>query len=72
MEVCLGGQVLWRTTRFGLRASEPDRARKLAVIWGDSVIFGGPGDIGTWVPQLDCQSHQVISGGVPGCPLIGR
>jgi hypothetical protein len=68
-EVYQDARLLWRTNSLGLRGPEPDPTRKLAVIWGDSVIFGAPDICTPWLPHLDTPACQVLNGGVPGCPL---
>jgi hypothetical protein len=71
-EIFWGEHPFWSTNSFGLRAPEPTPGRKLAIVWGDSIVFGAPDNRGgSWVSRLaaDVASHQVLNGGIPGCPL---
>lgn len=67
-EIYKGETLVWQTNSLGLRSPEPIRGRKLAVIWGDSVIFGAPCCGGSWISELDGE-FQMLNGGVPGSPL---
>jgi lysophospholipase L1-like esterase len=58
----------FETNTYGLRGAEPDPSRKLVVVWGDSIIFGGHGT--TWIDMLDAAigECQFLNGGLEGDP----
>jgi hypothetical protein len=61
------GRVLFETNEIGLKGEAVDETRKLAVVWGDSVVFGaGKG----WARLLDADApgYQFLNGGIEGDP----
>lgn len=63
-----GSDLFFTTNTLGLKGTEPDPARRQAVIWGDSVVFGvGEG----WPAALERKlpGWQVHNGGLEGDPL---
>lgn len=65
--VDLNGQIVFETNELGLKGDPVDPNRKLAVIWGDSVVFShGRG----WPCLLDrlALGYQFLNGGIEGDP----
>jgi hypothetical protein len=65
--VDMTGQIVFETNEVGLKGDPLDPQRKLAVIWGDSVVFGsGRG----WPCLLDrlAPGWQFLNGGLDGDP----
>ena len=63
----LNGQIVLETNEVGLKGDPVDPGRKLAVIWGDSVVFShGRG----WPCLLDrlAPGYQFLNGGIEGDP----
>src|SRR5436309_10836104 len=61
------GSVLFETNEAGLKGEPIDSTRKLAVVWGDSVVFSaGRG----WPCLLDrlAPGYQFLNGGIEGDP----
>ena len=61
------GSVVFETNEVGLKGDRIDPKRKLAVVWGDSVVFGfGRG----WPCLLDekLPGYQFLNGGIEGDP----
>jgi hypothetical protein len=61
------GSIVFETNEVGLKGDPLDPGRKLAVIWGDSVVFGsGKG----WACLLDrlAPGYQFLNGGLDGDP----
>ena len=61
------GSIVFETNEIGLKGDALDPARRLAVIWGDSVVFGsGRG----WAHLLDplAPGYQFLNGGLNGDP----
>jgi hypothetical protein len=61
------GSVVFETNEIGLKGDALDPARRLAVVWGDSVVFGsGRG----WAHLLDplAPGYQFLNGGLNGDP----
>ena len=61
------GQIVFETNEVGLKGDPLDRQRKLAVVWGDSVVFAsGRG----WPCLLDqfAPGWQFLNGGLDGDP----
>src|ERR1044071_6576496 len=59
------GAVAFETNEIGLKGDAIDPARRLAVVWGDSVVFGvGRG----WPCLLDdlVPGYQFLNGGIEG------
>jgi lysophospholipase L1-like esterase len=59
------GDIVFEINEIGLKGDARDRSRKLAVVWGDSVVFGiGRG----WPCLLDdlASGYQVLNGGIEG------
>ena len=61
------GTVLFETNEAGLTGPPLDPRRKLAVVWGDSVVFCAGR---SWVPLLDSKAPgwQFLNGGIDGDP----
>ena len=61
------GAVVFEINELGLKGAARDPARKLAVVWGDSVVFG----IGwSWPCLIDAlaPNHQFLNGGIEADP----
>jgi len=61
------GKIIFQTNEVGLKGDAVDPCRRLAVVWGDSVVFSsGRG----WPCLLDAlaPSHQFLNGGLDGDP----
>ena len=61
------GSVLFEINELGLKGAARDPARKLAVVWGDSVVFG----IGwSWPSLIDglAPGYQFLNGGIEADP----
>jgi lysophospholipase L1-like esterase len=61
------GAIVFEINELGLKGAARDPARKLAVIWGDSVVFG----IGwSWPCLIDemAAGYQVLNGGIEADP----
>lgn len=61
------GTVVFETNEVGLKGDPLDNSRKLAVVWGDSVVFSaGPG----WPCLIDrlAPGWQFLNGGLEGDP----
>jgi len=61
------GMVVFEINELGLKGAARDPSRKLAVVWGDSVVFG----IGwSWPCLLDnfAPSYQFLNGGIEADP----
>jgi hypothetical protein len=61
------GSVVFETNEIGLKGDALDPGRRLAVVWGDSVVFGsGRG----WAYLLDrlAPGYQFLNGGLNGDP----
>ena len=59
------GSIVFETNEIGLKGDAPDSDRKLAVAWGDSVVFGiGWG----WPCLIDglAPGYQFLNGGIEG------
>jgi hypothetical protein len=59
------GAIIFETNEAGLKGDPLDRTRKLAVVWGDSIVFGsGRG----WAFLLDrlAPGWQFLNGGIEG------
>lgn len=61
------GQVVFETNEVGLKGDPIDPSRKLAVVWGDSVVFGSGR---SWPCLLDALAPgwQFLNGGIDGDP----
>jgi len=61
------GQIVFETNEVGLKGDPVDSRRKLAVVWGDSVVFGSGR---SWPCLLDrlAPSWQFLNGGLDGDP----
>jgi lysophospholipase L1-like esterase len=61
------GAVVFEINELGLKGSARDPARKLAVVWGDSVVFGTRR---SWPCLLDelAPNYQFLNGGIEGDP----
>ena len=62
------GSIVFETNEVGLKGDPLDPSRKLAVVWGDSVVFGsGRG----WACLLDplAPGYQFLNGGLDGDPF---
>jgi lysophospholipase L1-like esterase len=60
-----GGSIVFEINELGLKGDARDETRKLAVVWGDSVVFGaGRG----WPCLLDdlVSGYQFLNGGIEG------
>ena len=65
--VDLNGEIVFETNELGLKGDPVDPHRKLAVVWGDSVVFShGRG----WPCLLDrlAPGYQFLNGGIEGDP----
>ena len=65
--VDLNGEIVFETNEVGLKGDPLDGRRKLAVVWGDSVVFGsGRG----WPCLIDrlAPGWQFLNGGLDGDP----
>jgi lysophospholipase L1-like esterase len=68
------GAIVFEINELGLKGAARDPARKLAVIWGDSVVFG----IGwSWPCLIDemASGYQFLNGGIEADPydnILGR
>ncbi|MBV9829189.1 MAG: SGNH/GDSL hydrolase family protein [Alphaproteobacteria bacterium] len=61
------GAVLFEINELGLKGASRDPSRKLAIVWGDSVVFG----IGwSWPQQIDhlAPGYQFLNGGIEADP----
>ena len=61
------GAVVFEINELGLKGTARDPARKLAVVWGDSVVFG----IGwSWPCLIDelAPAYQFLNGGIEADP----
>src|SRR5438270_295051 len=61
------GTVVFEINELGLKGAPRDPSRKLAVVWGDSVVFG----IGwSWPCLIDeiAPGHQFLNGGIEADP----
>ncbi len=59
------GEIVFQINEIGLKGDDRDSTRKLAVVWGDSVVFGtGKG----WPCLLDefAPGYQFLNGGIEG------
>ncbi len=59
------GRIVFQINEIGLKGDDRDKARRLAVVWGDSVVFGiGQG----WPCLLDdlAPGYQFLNGGIEG------
>jgi lysophospholipase L1-like esterase len=59
------GKIVFEINELGMKGDSRDRARQLAVVWGDSVVFGiGKG----WPCLLDelAPGYQFLNGGIEG------
>lgn len=63
-------QLLVETNSWGFRGPEVDPSKKLAAVWGDSVVFGVHGET-SWVEGLAKQfpGYQFLNGGIEGDTL---
>src|SRR5436305_971755 len=63
----LNGEIVFETNEVGLKGDPVDASRKLAVVWGDSVVFGSGR---SWPCLLDrlAPGWQFLSGGLDGDP----
>ena len=63
----LNGQIVFETNAAGLKGDPVDASRKLAVVWGDSVVFGSGR---SWPCLLDrlAPGWQFLNGGLDGDP----
>src|SRR5579871_1848931 len=61
------GAVAFEINELGLKGAARDRARKLAVIWGDSVVFGIRGSWPCLVDEL-APGWQFLNGGIEADP----
>jgi hypothetical protein len=62
------GSIVFETNEVGLKGDPLDPSRRLAVVWGDSVVFGsGRG----WACLLDrlAPGYQFLNGGLDGDPF---
>ena len=61
------GSIVFETNEVGLKGDPLDPARKLAVVWGDSVVFGSGR---SWPCRLDrlAPAWQFLNGGLDGDP----
>jgi hypothetical protein len=61
------GEVVFEINELGLKGDARDPARKLAVVWGDSVVFGIRR---SWPCRLDqfAPGYQFLNGGIEGDP----
>jgi lysophospholipase L1-like esterase len=63
--VDVAGSIVFETNEIGLKGDAPDGDRKLAVVWGDSVVFG----VGWGWPRLIdnlAPGYQFLNGGIEG------
>ena len=65
--VDMSGQIVFATNELGLKGGPRDPQRKLAVVWGDSVVFGSGWG---WPCLLDelAFGWQFLNGGLDGDP----
>ena len=68
------GAIVFETNEVGLKGDPVDASRKLAVVWGDSVVFGSGR---SWPCLLDrlAPGWQFLNGGLDGDPysnILGR
>ena len=61
------GAVVFEINELGLKGAGRDRSRKLAVVWGDSVVFGVRW---SWPCLIDefAPGYQFLNGGIEGDP----
>ena len=61
------GEIVFEINELGLKGDARDPARKLAVVWGDSVVFGVRR---SWPCLLDqfAPGYQFLNGGIEGDP----
>src|SRR3954447_2199277 len=61
------GAVLFEINELGLKGAARDPSRKLAVVWGDSVVFGMGA---SWPCLLDelAPGYQFLNGGIEADP----
>ncbi len=61
------GAVVFEINELGLKGAARDPARKLAVVWGDSVVFGVRW---SWPCLIDAHAphYQFLNGGIEGDP----
>src|SRR5438045_1802800 len=61
------GAVVFETNELGLKGDARDDSRQLAVVWGDSVVFGIRW---SWPCLLDqfAPAYQFLNGGIEGDP----
>jgi hypothetical protein len=69
------GTLLFETNSLRLRGPEPRRGQRLAVVWGDSVVFSVLGR--SWPDEIDDGTLDCLflNGGIEGCPyrnVLGR
>ena len=62
------GSIAFETNEVGLKGDPIDPVRKLVVVWGDSVVFGGER---SWPCLLDALApgYQFLNGGLDGDPF---
>ena len=63
----LNGQIVFETNEVGLKGDPIDASRKLAVVWGDSVVFGS-GRSWPWLLDPLAPGWQFLNGGLDGDP----
>src|SRR5437764_2170198 len=61
------GAVVFEVNELGLKGAARDPARKLAVVWGDSVVFGVRWSWPCLIDQL-APGYQFLNGGIEGDP----
>lgn len=65
--VDFNGQIVFETNEVGLKGHPLDPTRRLAVIWGDSVVFGSGWGWPCMIDRL-APSWQFLNGGLDGDP----
>ena len=62
------GSILFEINELGLKGDARDESRKLAMVWGDSVVFG---HARSWPCLLDdfASGYQFLNGGIEGDPF---
>jgi hypothetical protein len=61
------GEIVFEINELGLKGDARDPARKLAVVWGDSVVFGVRRSWPCLLDQL-ATGYQFLNGGIEGDP----
>lgn len=63
------GEIVFETNEVGLKGDPVDGSRKLAVVWGDSVVFGSGRSWPCFLDRL-APGWQFLNGGLDGDPYI--